>query len=227
MWMLFSSLIFPYGSPNAGNLLLRRKWYPMSQNSKINKTLLLSDKRIPKSLPFTTSSSSFYSGTGTILYRMNFVCDIELVLDLNLSRQIQQAAVPMGMLCLHGKCWFRDSYKHKQKRKKKNLHGEGECPGPCYIVCAAALEGFGHLLLMHRSDAADPVMTTKPRQPDSAWLSHSQPVSWTETCSGPQSAGKIFTYTAETSYFFFCLNLTQNLCTEAQEIWEDLSSLLN
>lgn len=113
---------------------------PMSQNSKINKTLL-SDKRIPKSLPFTTSSSSFYSGTGTILSGMNFVCDLELVLDLNLSRSIQQAAVPIGMLCLHGKCCFRASYRYKDK-KGDNLHGDAECPGPCCILSAGTLEGL-------------------------------------------------------------------------------------
>lgn len=113
--MLFSSLIFWNGSPNAGNLLLWRKWYPMSQNSKTNKTLQC-DKQILKSLSFTASPSSFHSSTGTCLSGKNFVWYLELVLGISLFRPMQQDAVSMGMLYLYLKC-FRASFRHMLKRR--------------------------------------------------------------------------------------------------------------
>lgn len=59
----------------------------------------------------------------------------------------------------------------------------------------------------------------EPRQPESVWFSGSQAVSWTEPRSALQRVGKIQFYLhCWEALWWLCLNLTQNLCTGAQEI---------
>lgn len=209
MWMLFSSLIFLNGSPNAGNLLLRRKWYLMSHNTKINKTPL-SVKCILKYPPFTSSSSSFYSWSGTVLSGMNFARDLELILDLNLYRSIPQAAaVLMGMLCLHGKCCFRASHRHVQKRRWFAL---GSWMPRALVHCLCQGSGWVSCpLLMCRSDGVATVITSSPAlasQGSQTVLGSPAP----NLCPGQrpalphsQLAKFSFTYTADKSFDGFVL----------------------
>lgn len=152
---------------------------------------------------------------------MNFACGLELVLDLNLSRPIQQAAVPMGMWCLHGKCCFRASYRHMWKRRiclgKVNAQGPAALSVPGlwkgWLPTANVLERCCGPCNDHQPHFG------KPRQPESVWFSCSQAVSWTEPRSAPQRVGEIQFYLhCWEVLWWLCLNLTQNLCTGAREI---------
>lgn len=89
----------------------------------------------PKPLPFTTSLSSFYSGTGTILPEMHFACDLELVLDLYLPDQSTECHA-------YGYAYMEIAVSEPATgtwRRRDNLCGEAETSDPCYIIWSAAV----------------------------------------------------------------------------------------
>lgn len=113
--MLFSILMFPSRSPNADNLLLRRKLYPMSQNNIINKIPLSEDCIL------NISHSQLPHHLFTVV--MGPYC-LECILPVTQSwswiyiqQNNLQNAMPMDMLCSHGNCHFRAYCRHTHAGK--------------------------------------------------------------------------------------------------------------